>query len=171
MLKAAFNALLKTLEEPLAHVKFIFATTEADRVPITVRSRRQRFDLRRISAEQLATYFRGLTDKEGVTISDDALHLIAQAADGSARDGLSLLDQAIALGEAIEVEAVRDMLGLSDYGGSLSCSRPSPTVRPTRCCPCLRRFTMTAPTRPRLCGLSLNCPRVPACTSPGAKFG
>ncbi|HCI00817.1 MAG TPA: DNA polymerase III subunit gamma/tau [Alphaproteobacteria bacterium] len=115
--KAAFNALLKTLEEPPAHVKFIFATTEADRVPITVRSRCQRFDLRRISAEQLATYFRGLTDKEGVTISDDALHLIAQAADGSARDGLSLLDQAIALGGgAIEVEAVRDMLGLSDYG-------------------------------------------------------
>ena len=115
--KAAFNALLKTLEEPPAHVKFIFATTEADRVPITVRSRCQRFDLRRISAEQLATYFRGLTDKEGVTISDDAMHLIAQAADGSARDGLSLLDQAIALGGgAIEVEAVRDMLGLSDYG-------------------------------------------------------
>ncbi|MGB1080966.1 MAG: DNA polymerase III subunit gamma/tau [Alphaproteobacteria bacterium] len=115
--KAAFNALLKTLEEPPAHVKFIFATTEADRVPITVRSRCQRFDLRRISAEQLATYFRGLTDKEGVTISDDALHLIAQAADGSARDGLSLLDQAIALGGgAIEVEAVRDMLGLSNYG-------------------------------------------------------
>ena len=106
---------MKTLEEPPAHVKFIFATTEADRVPITVRSRCQRFDLRRISAEQLATYFRGLTDKEGVTISDDALHLIAQAADGSAM--VSLLDQAIALGGgAIEVEAVRDMLGLSDYG-------------------------------------------------------
>ena len=115
--KSAFNALLKTLEEPPAHVKFIFATTEADRVPITVRSRCQRFDLRRISAQRLASYFRGLTDAEGVSISDEALQLIAQAADGSARDGLSLLDQAIALGQnSIDVEAVRDMLGLSDYG-------------------------------------------------------
>ena len=113
--KGAFNALLKTLEEPPAHVKFLFATTEADKVPITVRSRCQRFDLRRISAEDLAAYFKELADKEGVTIDDEALRLVARAADGSARDGLSLLDQAIALSQGnVDAEAVRNMLGLSD---------------------------------------------------------
>jgi len=113
--KGAFNALLKTLEEPPAHVKFLFATTEADRVPITVRSRCQRFDLRRISADDLATYFATLVEKEGVTIDEEALHLIARAADGSARDGLSLLDQAIALSQgSVTSTDVRAMLGLSD---------------------------------------------------------
>ena len=113
--KGAFNALLKTLEEPPAHVKFLFATTEADKVPITVRSRCQRFDLRRISAEDLAAYFKELADKEGVTIDNEALRLIARAADGSARDGLSLLDQAIALSQGnVDAEAVHNMLGLSD---------------------------------------------------------
>ena len=113
--KGAFNALLKTLEEPPAHVKFLFATTEADRVPITVRSRCQRFDLRRISADDLVTYFATLTEKEGVSVEDEALGLIARAADGSARDGLSLLDQAIALSQgSVGVEDVRAMLGLSD---------------------------------------------------------
>ena len=113
--KGAFNALLKTLEEPPAHVKFLFATTEADRVPITVRSRCQRFDLRRISADDLAAYFATLVDKEGVTIEDEALQLIARAADGSARDGLSLLDQAIALSQGqVSGDDVRAMLGLSD---------------------------------------------------------
>jgi DNA polymerase-3 subunit gamma/tau len=112
----AFNALLKTLEEPPAHVSFIFATTEIRKVPVTVLSRCQRFDLRRIAADQLAAHFDGIAAKEGVRIDDGALLLLARAADGSVRDGLSLLDQAIALaGEATVTEAaVRDMLGLAD---------------------------------------------------------
>lgn len=113
----AFNALLKTLEEPPPHVKFIFATTEIRKVPVTVLSRCQRFDLRRISMGEMATYFGGIARKEGVALSQGALELIARAADGSARDGLSLLDQAIAQhgteGE-IAAEAVSDMLGLAD---------------------------------------------------------
>ena len=113
--KNAFNALLKTLEEPPEHVKFIFATTEIRKIPVTVLSRCQRFDLRRIDADALAAHFRGIADKEGATINDAALALIARAADGSVRDGLSLLDQAIAhgAGEADEAQ-VRDMLGLAD---------------------------------------------------------
>ncbi|HEX9448554.1 MAG TPA: DNA polymerase III subunit gamma/tau [Dongiaceae bacterium] len=111
----AFNALLKTLEEPPAHVKFIFATTEIRKVPVTVLSRCQRFDLRRIEAEELAAHFTRIAEKEGARITPQALALIARAADGSARDGLSLLDQAIALsdGEITEIE-IRDMLGLAD---------------------------------------------------------
>ncbi|HWT95971.1 MAG TPA: DNA polymerase III subunit gamma/tau, partial [Terriglobales bacterium] len=111
----AFNALLKTLEEPPAHVKFIFATTEIRKVPVTVLSRCQRFDLRRIEADELAAHFARISTKEGAKITPQALALIARAADGSARDGLSLLDQAIALsdGEITETE-IRDMLGLAD---------------------------------------------------------
>jgi DNA polymerase-3 subunit gamma/tau len=111
----AFNALLKTLEEPPAHVKFIFATTEIRKVPVTVLSRCQRFDLRRIEADELAAHFARIAEKEGARITPQALALIARAADGSARDGLSLLDQAIALsdGEVGETE-IRDMLGLAD---------------------------------------------------------
>jgi DNA polymerase-3 subunit gamma/tau len=111
----AFNALLKTLEEPPAHVKFIFATTEIRKVPVTVLSRCQRFDLRRIEADELAAHFARISAKEGARITPQALALIARAADGSARDGLSLLDQAIALsdGEITEAE-IRDMLGLAD---------------------------------------------------------
>ncbi|HVI90307.1 MAG TPA: DNA polymerase III subunit gamma/tau [Dongiaceae bacterium] len=111
----AFNALLKTLEEPPAHVKFIFATTEIRKVPVTVLSRCQRFDLRRIEADELAAHFARISAKEGAKITPQALALIARAADGSARDGLSLLDQAIALsdGEITEAE-IRDMLGLAD---------------------------------------------------------
>jgi DNA polymerase-3 subunit gamma/tau len=111
----AFNALLKTLEEPPAHVKFIFATTEIRKVPVTVLSRCQRFDLRRIEADELAAHFTRIAEKEGARITPQALALIARAADGSARDGLSLLDQAIALsdGEITEIE-IRDMLGLAD---------------------------------------------------------
>jgi DNA polymerase-3 subunit gamma/tau len=118
----AFNALLKTLEEPPAHVKFLFATTEVTKVPVTVLSRCQRFDLRRISAEQLAAHFAKVVRAEDVAAEPEALALIAQAAEGSARDGLSILDQAIAhaemTGEAPLVTAaqVRDMLGLSDRG-------------------------------------------------------
>ncbi len=117
--KPAFNALLKTLEEPPAHVKFIFATTEIRKVPVTVLSRCQRFDLRRISVAELSAHYAKITEKEGKTIAPDALTLIARAADGSARDGLSLLDQAIAQtpdGEIISADAVIDMLGLADRG-------------------------------------------------------
>ncbi|MDQ0318360.1 DNA polymerase-3 subunit gamma/tau [Pararhizobium capsulatum DSM 1112] len=111
----AFNGLLKTLEEPPEHVKFIFATTEIRKVPITVLSRCQRFDLRRIAAIDLVVLFTTILEKEGVAAEPDALAMIARAAEGSARDGLSLLDQAIAHGAgSVEVEAVRSMLGLAD---------------------------------------------------------
>ncbi|MDO9417645.1 DNA polymerase III subunit gamma/tau [Pararhizobium sp.] len=111
----AFNGLLKTLEEPPEHVKFIFATTEIRKVPITVLSRCQRFDLRRISASDLVGLFTVILGKEGIPADQDALAMIARAAEGSARDGLSLLDQAIAHGGgAVEVEAIRSMLGLAD---------------------------------------------------------
>jgi len=113
----AFNALLKTLEEPPPSVKFIFATTEIRKVPVTVLSRCQRFDLRRIEPEAMIAFLRGVADKEGAAIADDALALIARAAEGSVRDALSLLDQAIAPG-APEATAqdVRAMLGLADRG-------------------------------------------------------
>ncbi len=118
--KNAFNALLKTLEEPPAHVKFLFATTEVNKVPVTVLSRCQRFDLRRISAEQLAKHFDWVSREEGVVAEPEALMLIARAAEGSARDGLSILDQAIAHGSldgaGVTADAVRQMLGLSDRG-------------------------------------------------------
>jgi DNA polymerase-3 subunit gamma/tau len=113
--KAAFNALLKTLEEPPPHVKFIFATTEIRKVPITVLSRCQRFDLRRIDADLLIEHFDHIAVAEKVEVEPAAMALIARAADGSARDGLSLLDQAIARGAGIvTAEQVRDMLGLAD---------------------------------------------------------
>ncbi len=115
--KNAFNALLKTLEEPPAHVKFLFATTEVNKVPITVLSRCQRFDLRRIPAETLAAHFGKVAELEQVEVEPEALALIARAAEGSARDGLSILDQAIAHGAgAVTAEQVRGMLGLSDRG-------------------------------------------------------
>jgi DNA polymerase-3 subunit gamma/tau len=113
----AFNALLKTLEEPPPHVKFIFATTEIRKVPVTVLSRCQRFDLRRVGVDELARHFGAIAGREGATLSAGALGLIARAADGSVRDGLSLLDQAIALapsGSQIGEQSVRDMLGLAD---------------------------------------------------------
>ncbi|RYC09692.1 DNA polymerase III subunit gamma/tau [Ciceribacter ferrooxidans] len=112
---AAFNGLLKTLEEPPEHVKFIFATTEIRKVPITVLSRCQRFDLRRISASDLVGLFSTIAAKEGITADEEALAMIARAAEGSARDGLSLLDQAIAHGGGVvRADAVRAMLGLAD---------------------------------------------------------
>ena len=115
--KSAFNALLKTLEEPPEHVKFIFATTEVGKVPVTVLSRCQRFDLRRIPAELLAAHFAAVADKEGVAVEDEAVQVIARAAEGSARDGLSILDQAIAHGEGrVHASDVRSMLGLADRG-------------------------------------------------------
>ncbi len=119
--KNAFNALLKTLEEPPGHVKFLFATTEVNKVPITVLSRCQRFDLKRISTEKLAAHFAEISAKEAVTAETEALTLIAQAAEGSVRDGLSILDQAIAHADMegdgqVTVAQVREMLGLSDRG-------------------------------------------------------
>ena len=119
--KNAFNALLKTLEEPPAHVKFLFATTEVNKVPITVLSRCQRFDLRRISAEQLSAHFARIAQAEAVAVEPEALVLIARAAEGSVRDGLSILDQAIAHADMegdglVSAAQVREMLGLSDRG-------------------------------------------------------
>ncbi|WP_319530648.1 DNA polymerase III subunit gamma/tau [uncultured Cohaesibacter sp.] len=112
---AAFNGLLKTLEEPPEHVKFIFATTEIRKVPVTVLSRCQRFDLRRIEAVDMAGYMRKICDKEQVEIEDDALQMIARAGEGSVRDSLSLLDQAISHGAGkITTETTRQMLGLAD---------------------------------------------------------
>ena len=119
--KNAFNALLKTLEEPPGHVKFLFATTEVNKVPITVLSRCQRFDLKRISTVKLADHFADISAKEHVEAEVEALTLVAQAAEGSVRDGLSILDQAIAHADMegdgkVTAAQVRDMLGLSDRG-------------------------------------------------------
>ncbi len=113
----AFNALLKTLEEPPAHVKFIFATTEIRKVPVTVLSRCQRFDLRRIEPEVMIALLRRIATAEGAQISDEALALITRAAEGSARDATSLLDQAISHGAGeTGADQVRAMLGLADRG-------------------------------------------------------
>ncbi len=113
---AAFNGLLKTLEEPPEHVKFIFATTEIRKVPVTVLSRCQRFDLKRVDAETLVAFLAKIAGMEGAEVADAGMRLIARAAEGSVRDGLSLLDQAIALGAGAPVSEVqvRDMLGLAD---------------------------------------------------------
>ena len=111
----AFNALLKTLEEPPERVKFIFATTEIRKVPITVLSRCQRFDLKRVEPELLTRHLKNIVQKENVTAQEEALKLIARAADGSVRDALSLLDQAIAHGAGnVDSELVRSMIGLTD---------------------------------------------------------
>lgn len=113
--KNAFNALLKTLEEPPAHVKFIFATTEIRKVPVTVLSRCQRFDLQRLTIEDLIKLFNKIVAAENLKAEDEALHMIAKAADGSARDGLSLLDQAISLGAGVvKTDIVKEMIGLAD---------------------------------------------------------
>ena len=116
---SAFNALLKTLEEPPAHVKFIFATTEIRKVPVAVLSRCQRFDLKRLEPAALAMHLGRIAKNEGAAVSEEGLALIARAAEGSVRDGLSILDQAIVQtmeGEAVTGAAVRDMLGLGDRG-------------------------------------------------------
>jgi len=121
----AFNALLKTLEEPPPHVKFLFATTEVDKLPVTVLSRCQRFDLKRIPAPMLQQHFAGVCRQEGVEAEEEALHMIAAAAEGSVRDGLSILDQAIAHADMegggagnprVTAARVQDMLGLADKG-------------------------------------------------------
>jgi len=113
----AFTALLKTLEEPPPHAKFIFATTEIRTVPVTILSRCQRFDLRRVEPEILSGHLAKVADREGMKIDSEALALIARAAEGSVRDGLSLLDQALVQaegGQMVRAELVRDMLGLAD---------------------------------------------------------
>ena len=111
----AFNALLKILEEPPPHVKFILATTEIRKVPVTILSRCQRFDLRRLEPDVLMAHFAEVGTSEGITIDTEASQLLARAADGSARDGLSLLDQAIARGGThVTADVMRDMLGLAD---------------------------------------------------------
>jgi DNA polymerase-3 subunit gamma/tau len=117
----AFNGLLKTLEEPPPHVKFIFATTEIRKVPVTVLSRCQRFDLKRIDTERLAAHLAEICAQEDVKVDPDGLAMIARAAEGSARDGLSLLDQALVQkpGETVTAADVRDMLGLADRGRTL----------------------------------------------------
>jgi len=121
--KQAFNGLLKTLEEPPDHVKFLFATTEIEKVPVTVRSRCQRFDLRRVEAGVLTAHLAMICERENVTIEPEALSLIARVAEGSVRDALSLLDQAIAQGSGpmpsgvtVTAEALRGLLGLADHG-------------------------------------------------------
>src|SRR5262245_7188562 len=115
--KGAFNALLKTLEEPPGHVKFIFATTEVRKVPVTVLSRTQRFDLRRVDVPLLAEHLHRIVANEGAVAEDAALSLIARASEGSVRDALSLLDQALAMGSgSVASERVRVMLGLADRG-------------------------------------------------------
>src|SRR4051794_40749723 len=112
---AAFNAFLKTLEEPPEHAKFVFATTEIRKVPVTVLSRCQRFDLRRVEADVLMKHLANVASKEGVAIEPEALGIIARAAEGSVRDSLSLLDQAIAHAAGlVRADAVRQMLGLAD---------------------------------------------------------
>ena len=120
---AAFNALLKTLEEPPPHAKFIFATTEIRKVPVTILSRCQRFDLRRVEPDVLVKHFDRISAKEGARIEMDALALIARAAEGSVRDGLSLLDQAIVQterGQTVTSTVVRDMLGLADRSQTIA---------------------------------------------------
>ncbi|MEZ5774188.1 MAG: DNA polymerase III subunit gamma/tau [Hyphomicrobiaceae bacterium] len=115
--KGAFNALLKTLEEPPAHVKFIFATTEIRKVPVTVLSRCQRFDLRRVEVPVLAAHFRRIAEVEGIDIDEEALLMIARAAEGSVRDGLSILDQAFAIASGrVAAGDIRARLGLADRG-------------------------------------------------------
>ena len=157
---SAFNALLKTLEEPPAHVKFIFATTEIRKVPVTVLSRCQRFDLRRIEPEDMIAMLRRIADAEGAEIAEDALALITRAAEGSARDAQSLLDQAISHGAG---ETTADA-GARDAGAG----RPGPGARPVRhdhegrrrrradrAC---RGNMPTAPTRWRCCAISPRSP-------------
>ena len=139
--KNAFNALLKTLEEPPGHVKFIFATTEIRKIPVTVLSRCQRFDLRRVGEKTLFNHFKSVADGEGVEVSNGALTLIARAADGSVRDGLSLLDQAIVHGSSlVDERQVSDMLGLADRTQTFMLIKALANVRLTRPSPTIHTF-------------------------------
>jgi DNA polymerase-3 subunit gamma/tau len=120
---AAFNALLKTLEEPPPHAKFIFATTEIRKVPVTILSRCQRFDLRRVEPDVLAKHFERICENEGAKVEAEGIALISRAAEGSVRDGLSLLDQAIVQtepGQVVPAKVVQDMLGLADRSQTIA---------------------------------------------------
>jgi DNA polymerase-3 subunit gamma/tau len=120
---AAFNALLKTLEEPPPHAKFIFATTEIRKVPVTILSRCQRFDLRRVEPEVLTQHLETICARESALVETEGLKLIARAAEGSVRDSLSLLDQALVQAEAgqiVKADVVRDMLGLADRAQTIA---------------------------------------------------
>ena len=115
--KSAFNALLKTLEEPPEHVKFIFATTEVKKIPVTILSRCQRFDLKRVESKDLIQHLKKISELEKVKIDEDAISLLMRAGDGSVRDSLSLLDQAIINTDtSVSAETVANMLGLADRG-------------------------------------------------------
>ena len=122
--KQAFNALLKTLEEPPPHLKFILATTEVKKIPVTILSRCQRFDLRRIKVDEMKTFLKSIADKEDAKIDDDSLTIIAKSSEGSVRDALSILDQAIItynlMGKSISEDKVRKMLGLADKSRVIS---------------------------------------------------
>ena len=121
MSKSAFNALLKTLEEPPDNVKFIFATTEIRKVPVTILSRCQRFDLRRVSTEQLATHLQSICERESISADSEAITAIARAAEGSVRDSLSLLDQAAAMtADRLTIESVTEMLGRPGRSDSIA---------------------------------------------------
>ncbi|MED5313365.1 MAG: DNA polymerase III subunit gamma/tau [Pseudomonadota bacterium] len=121
MSKSAFNALLKTLEEPPDNVKFIFATTEIRKVPVTILSRCQRFDLRRVSTEQLATHLRSICERESISADSEAITAIARAAEGSVRDSLSLLDQAAAMtADRLTIDSVTEMLGRPGRSDSIA---------------------------------------------------
>ncbi len=158
--KGAFNALLKTLEEPPGHVKFIFATTEVRQVPVTVLSRCQRFDLRRVTADRLAQHLKAIVAHEGATATDEALMMIARAAEGSVRDALSILDQAIATSSALRSRRKVPTAPLppppsgpcsaSPTAGAFSifCLISSPATPRLRCRGC-RAFSTTVPSRAR----------------------
>ena len=121
MSKSAFNALLKTLEEPPDNVKFIFATTEIRKVPVTILSRCQRFDLRRVSTEQLATHLQSICERESISADSEAIAAIARAAEGSVRDSLSLLDQAAAMtADRLTIDSVTEMLGRPGRSDSIA---------------------------------------------------
>ena len=121
MSKSAFNALLKTLEEPPDNVKFIFATTEIRKVPVTILSRCQRFDLRRVSTEQLATHLQSICERESISADSEAITAIARAAEGSVRDSLSLLDQAAAMtADRLTIDSVTEMLGRPGRSDSIA---------------------------------------------------
>jgi DNA polymerase-3 subunit gamma/tau len=143
--KSAFNALLKTLEEPPEHTKFIFATTEIRKIPVTVLSRCMRFDLARVSVELLNGHLKNIAQLEGATIADDALTLISHAAEGSVRDALSLLDQAIGISardEKIGRELVSRMLGVADSGAMYDLFGDIVAGKPKEAIECLRRMYM-----------------------------
>ncbi len=162
--KGAFNALLKTLEEPPGHVKFIFATTEVRKVPVTVLSRCQRFDLRRVDVPLLSEHLRKIVANEGAEADAEGLALIARAAEGSVRDGLSLLDQALAMGAGkVEVARVRAMLGLADRGRIFDLLEKLLGGAAGEALDALAQLHRTAPSRARC---SPTCPM--RCTSPRA---